>query len=175
MVAFAGWQLPIQYSGVIEEHNTVRTKVGLFDVSHMGEVSVRGGQALEFLQHVTCNNVARLVPGRAQYTGLLTPDGCFVDDLLIYQLGADDYLLVINAANTVKDVGWLERHAAEFDVHLSNDSARWCQLALQGPLAEAVLSPLGELELESIRYYGFVRTAIVGTGSLRSDWAPGTP
>jgi len=167
-VAFAGWHLPIQYRGVIEEHNTVRTKVGLFDVSHMGEVSVRGSQALEFLQQVTCNNVARLVPGRAHYTGLLTPEGCFVDDLLIYQLNADDYLLVINAANTAKDLEWLERHASDFDVRLSNDSAKWCQLALQGPHAEAVLSSLSGLDLTAIRYYGFMRAEVEGADCIVS-------
>ena len=167
-MAFAGWHLPIQYRGVIEEHNTVRTKVGLFDVSHMGEVSVRGSQALEFLQQVTCNNVARLVPGRAHYTGLLTPEGCFVDDLLIYQLNADDYLLVINAANTAKDLEWLERHAPDFDVRLSNDSARWCQLALQGPHAEAVLSSLSGLDLTAIRYYGFMRAEVEGADCIVS-------
>lgn len=168
LVDFAGWRLPIQYRGVIEEHNTVRTKVGLFDVSHMGEASVRGPQALEFLQQVTCNNVARLVPGRAHYSGLMTPDGCFVDDLLIYQLDADDYLLVINAANTPKDLAWLERHATDFDVRLSNDSAAWCQLALQGPLAETVLASLTELDLPAIHYYGFARTVLQGADCIVS-------
>lgn len=168
LVDFAGWRLPIQYRGVIEEHNTVRTKVGLFDVSHMGEASVRGSQALEFLQQVTCNNVARLVPGRAHYSGLMTPDGCFVDDLLVYQLDADDYLLVINAANTPKDLAWLERYATEFDVRLSNDSAAWCQLALQGPLAETVLASLTELDLPAIHYYGFARTVLQGADCIVS-------
>ena len=168
LVDFAGWRLPIQYRGVIEEHMTVRTRVGLFDVSHMGEVSVRGSQALDFLQHVTCNNVARLVPGRVHYSGLMTPEGCFVDDLLVYQLDADDYLLVINAANTSKDVAWLERHASEFDVRVSNDSSDWCQLALQGPQAETVLASLTELDLASIRYYGFERTALLGADCIVS-------
>jgi len=168
LVDFAGWRLPIQYRGVIEEHNTVRTKVGLFDVSHMGEVSVRGSQALDFLQHVTCNNVARLSPGRAHYSGLMTPEGCFVDDLLVYQLGDDDYLLVINAANSAKDVAWLDRHASEFDVQVSDDSARWCQLALQGPQAETVLASLIDLDLPSIRYYGFERTLLCGADCIVS-------
>jgi aminomethyltransferase len=168
LVDFAGWRLPIQYRGVIEEHNAVRTKVGLFDVSHMGEVSVRGAQALDFLQHVTCNNVARLAPGRAHYSGLMTPEGCFVDDLLVYQLDEEDYLLVINAANTAKDVAWLVRHASEFDVRVSDDSARWCQLALQGPLAETVLASLTDLDLAAIRYYGFERTALQGADSIVS-------
>jgi aminomethyltransferase len=168
LVDFAGWRLPIQYRGVIEEHNTVRTKVGLFDVSHMGEVSVRGPQALDFLQHVTCNNVARLTPGRAHYSGLMTPQGCFVDDLLVYQLDDDDYLLVVNAANRDKDVAWLVRHASEFDVQVSDDSARWCQLALQGPHAEAVLASLTDLDLSSIRYYGCERTLLRGADCIVS-------
>jgi aminomethyltransferase len=90
MVDFAGWHLPVQYSGVMEEHRAVRSKAGLFDVSHMGEVTVRGPQALDYLQHVTCNDVSRLAPGRAQYTALTTPEGGFVDDLLIYMLGEQD-------------------------------------------------------------------------------------
>ena len=99
IVAFAGWELPIQYSGVLDEHNAVRTRAGLVDVSHMGELRVRGRQALDYLQRVTCNDVARLKVGRVQYNGLTTRKGGFVDDLLVYKLGDEDYLLVVNAAN----------------------------------------------------------------------------
>src|SRR5687767_6578546 len=107
MVDFGGWELPVQYSGILDEHEAVRTKVGIFDVSHMGEVTVKGPQALELLQHATCNDVSKLEDGRAQYNGLLYPTGGFVDDILIYRLGKDDYFVVVNASNTDADYEWL--------------------------------------------------------------------
>ncbi|HXV76430.1 MAG TPA: glycine cleavage system aminomethyltransferase GcvT [Candidatus Polarisedimenticolaceae bacterium] len=162
MVAFAGWQMPVQYRGVIEEHTAVRTRVGLFDVSHMGEVRVRGRQALDCLQHLTCNDVARLRPGRAQYTALTTVDGCFVDDILVYRLDETDYLAVINAANATKDVDWIRQHAGAFDAEVVDESDRWCQLAVQGPAAAATVAELSAAPLEPIRYYGFVRTELAG-------------
>lgn len=168
MVGFAGWHMPVQYRGVLEEHQAVRTRAGLFDVSHMGEVAVRGPQALDFLQYLTCNHVGRLEPGRAHYTGLMTPQGGFVDDMLIYMLDNDDYLAVINAANTPKDVAWFEQHAARFDVQLQDESDAWCQLALQGPRAEEILTPLVACDLAAIRYYGFARTAVAGAGCIVS-------
>jgi aminomethyltransferase len=164
MVDFAGWRMPVQYSGVIDEHNTVRRAAGLFDVSHMGEVAVRGAQAVEYLQKLTCNNVARLKPSRAHYTALTTPGGTFVDDLLIYRLEENDFLLVINAANTAKDVAWLHEHAPGFEVTVEDVSERWAQIALQGPLAEAILQPLVEASLADIKYYGFVRRTVAGAG-----------
>ena len=103
MVPFAGWHMPVQYTGVVDEHLAVRTRAGLFDVSHMGEIAVRGPQALPFLQHLTCNDVSRLVPGRIQYNALMTPNGAFVDDLLVHRMGENDYFLVVNAANTAKE------------------------------------------------------------------------
>jgi aminomethyltransferase len=168
MVAFAGWHMPVQYAGVIDEHNTVRTKVGLFDVSHMGEVVVSGPQALDYLQRLTCNNVARIEPGRAQYTALTTPRGCFVDDMLIYRTGDDEYLNVINAANTDKDVAWFREHARGFDVEVRDESERWCQLAVQGPSAVATLAPIAETDPDGIRYYGFVRTKVAGVPCILS-------
>ena len=168
MVAFAGWHMPVQYAGVIEEHRTVRERAGLFDVSHMGEFAVRGSGALGYLQHLTCNDVSKLRPGRAQYTGLMTPQGGFVDDMLIYMRGADDYLCVINAANVPKDVAWFHEHAGRFDVVLNDESADWAQLALQGPLAERTLVPLVDAALNEIRYYGFVEAAVAGTRCIVS-------
>ena len=153
MVEFAGWSLPIQYTGVIDEHQAVRTRAGLFDVSHMGEVAVRGAQALDYLQHLTFNDVARLAPGRCHYNGLSTPGGGFVDDLLVYQLAENDYLLVINAANTAKDLAWLARHASDFDVVVEDQSGEWAQLALQGPLAGSILGPEVSENLAELRYY----------------------
>jgi len=155
MVEFAGWHMPIQYSGVVDEHLAVRTGAGLFDVSHMGELRVRGREAVAFLQYVTSNDVARLEPGRAQYTGLLTPEGGFVDDLLIYRLGPNELLLVVNAANTAKDVAWLREHARGFDVELSDESDAWAQIAFQGPRAAAILARSCALDLAAMRYYHF--------------------
>ena len=120
MVSFSGWDLPVQYTGVIDEHLAVRTRAGLFDVSHMGEVDVVGREALDFLQHVTCNDVSRLSPGRIQYSALTTPEGTFVDDLLVYKRADDDYLLVINAGNTPKDFDWLRTEAKGYDLRLED-------------------------------------------------------
>ena len=168
MVAFAGWEMPVQYTGVIDEHNAVRTGAGLFDVSHMGELRVQGSQALELLQHVTCNDVAKLKPGRAQYTGLTTPEGAFVDDLLIYMLDEGEYLLVTNAGNTPKDLAWMREHAGRFDVSVEDESDDWALLALQGPRSEAILQSLVEPRLQDVKYYRFVRTDVAGESSIVS-------
>ena len=168
MVDFAGWNLPVQFSGVIEEHTAVRSAVGLFDVSHMGELSVRGPAALAFLQHVTCNDVARLAPGRAQYTALTTREGTFVDDLLVYMLNESDYLLVVNAANTPKDLRWLGRETGSFDVSVVDVSSNWAQIAVQGPRALESVQPLAGVELGGVKYYRFVETQIEGARCIVS-------
>ena len=168
LVEFAGWEMPVQYTGVIEEHVAVRTRAGLFDVSHMGEVEVRGSESLAFLQNVTSNDVSRLTPGRIQYSALTTPEGTFVDDLLVHKLGEDDYLLVINAGNTPKDVDWLHYHAKGYDVRVEDVSAAWCQIALQGPRAEKILQPLSKAPLAGLKYYGFERTTVAGVPCLVS-------
>ena len=155
MVEFAGWDMPVQYTGVIDEHMAVRTRAGLFDVSHMGEVEVKGPESLAYLQHVTCNDVSRLAPGRIQYSAITTPEGTFVDDLLVMKMAELDYLLVINAGNTPKDVDWLHYHAKGYDVRVENVSRAWCQLALQGPKAQEILQPLTSAVLPAIKYYGF--------------------
>ena len=148
--------MPVQYSGLLHEHRAVRSAAGLFDVSHMGEALVDGAQALEFLQHTTCNNVAKIAVGQAQYTGLINEAGGFVDDLLIYRLEQQRFLLVLNAANTAKDVSWLRRHAESFEVEVSDVSEDWYQVALQGPRAQAILGQLiPQAALESIGYYRF--------------------
>jgi aminomethyltransferase len=168
MVPFSGWDMPVQYSGVIEEHLAVRTRAGIFDVSHMGEVDVSGSEALEFLQHVTCNDVSRLAPGRIQYSALTTPEGTFVDDLLVYKRGDHDYLLVINAGNTPKDFEWLRYHAKGYDLRLEDVSERWCQLALQGPRSQEILQPLTTAALAAIKYYGFVQDKVAGVSCIVS-------
>ena len=160
MVDFAGWLLPVQFSGLIEEHTAVRERAGLFDVSHMGELAVRGRDALAFLQHVTCNDVARLAAGRAQYTALTTEQGTFVDDLLIYCRGDGDYLLVVNAANTANDLAWLVRHAEPFRAELADESDAWAQLAIQGPLAAHVLRPWLADEASGLRPFRFVERTV---------------
>jgi len=168
MVSFAGWDMPVQYAGVIEEHMAVRTRAGLFDVSHMGEAEVRGAEALAYLQHVTSNDVSRLTPGRIQYSALTTPEGTFVDDLLVYKLGEDDYLLVINAGNTPKDLDWLRYHARGFDVRVEDVSDRYGQIALQGPKAQEILTPLTGAALPSMKYYAFERAEVAGVPCLVS-------
>ena len=168
MVEFAGWHLPIQFVGLIDEHLAVRERAGLFDVSHMGEAAVRGPQALEFLQWVTCNDVSRLVPGRVQYTAMTTPEGTVVDDLLIYRLAEQEFLLVINAANTPKDLAWLAEHASRFDAVVEDQSDRWAQLALQGPHAERVLQPFVERPLDTLRPFWFYRVDVDSVPSIVS-------
>ena len=168
MVDFAGWEMPVQYTGVLEEHQAVRTRAGLFDVSHMGEVAVSGAQALPFLQHVTSNDVAKLVPGRIQYSALMTEAGTFVDDLLVYRLEERAFLVVVNAGNAAKDLAVLRGAAKPFDVAVEDHSARYALLALQGPRALAVMSGLAAADLRDLRYYGFTRTEVDGVPCLVS-------
>lgn len=153
MIEFFGWEMPVEYAGLIEEHMAVRTKAGLFDVSHMGEISIQGPQSLEFVQYMTPNNAARLVPGKAQYSALTTPEGTFVDDLLVYCLDKDDYLMVVNAANSDKDFAWVVDHQKDFDVHVTNRSDDYTQLALQGPRALDILHPLIDLNLPEMKSF----------------------
>jgi aminomethyltransferase len=160
LVEFAGWELPVQYTGVIDEHQAVRTRAGLFDVSHMGQVLVRGAGARDFLQRVTCNDLAGIEPGRAQYNALTTPAGTFVDDLLIYVLDAEEYMLVVNASNAAKDVAWLDTQARGFDGTVEDVSHAWALLSLQGPRAAASLAPLVSSALLELRYYRFARAAV---------------
>jgi aminomethyltransferase len=161
IVEFGGWLLPVQYDSILAEHRAVREKAGLFDVSHMGEVTVKGPEALAFLQKVVTNDVAKIADGQVQYTPMCYPDGGTVDDLLIYRYGPDDYLLVINAANIAKDWGWLQENGGEFDVALDNVSAATAELALQGPLAAAILAKLTDAPLGTFGYYRFLPAAEV--------------
>jgi aminomethyltransferase len=168
MVDFGGWELPVQFSGILDEHAAVREKVGLFDVSHMGEITVRGPQALDFLQRTTCNDVSKLEDGRCQYNGLLYPTGGFVDDILIYRNAADDYLVVVNASNSDKDFEWMRDCAGEFEVNVENVSEHFAQLAIQGPRAEAVLARLTDADLPAIKYYRFTRGKVDGIDAIIS-------
>ena len=167
MVDFGGWELPVQYSGILEEHEAVRTDAGIFDVSHMGEVTVKGPQALELLQKTTCNDVAKLEDGRIHYNALLYPNAGFVDDILIYRVAADDYFVVVNASNTEKDFNWLVQSAKGMDVDVRNESAQWAQLAIQGPRAEQLLRPMTDADL-GMKYYRFAKASVDGIPSIVS-------
>jgi aminomethyltransferase len=167
LVDFAGWELPVQFSSVIEEHLAVRSRAGLFDVSHMGEIEIRGRAALDLVQMVTCNDAARLGPGQAQYTVLTTEKGTFVDDILVYRRGDREFLLVVNASNTDKDFAWIAAQARG-DVEVVNASARWAQLALQGPKAETILQGLLPAPLAGLRPFRFIETEVHGTRSIVS-------
>ena len=154
MVEFAGWEMPVFYTGIIEEHNAVRTKVGLFDVSHMGEIEVRGKDSLPLLQKLTPNDVSQLVPGKIQYSALLYPEGTFVDDLLVYCISETHYLLCVNAINTEKDYHWIADHL-EGEAVAEERTFSYTQLALQGRKAIDVLQPITDIDLSRIRYYQF--------------------
>src|SRR5262245_51461159 len=164
LVDFAGWELPVQFSSVLQEHQAVRTAAGLFDVSHMGEVEIRGKEALDLVQKVTCNDASRLRPGRAQYTALTTERGTFVDDIIVYRRGDDDFLLVVNASNTAKDFAWIASHA-HGQVEVIDASARYAQLALQGPRAEAILQALSAVPIDPLRPFQFVESEENGARS----------
>jgi len=168
MVEFGGWDMAVQFSSILEEHQAVRERAGLFDVSHMGEIEIRGPQALELLQKITCNDVSKLSDGRIQYSAFLYPNAGFVDDVLVYRNAADDYLVVVNASNTDKDFAWVAEQANGFDVETKNASGDYAQIALQGPKAEAILQPLTDVDLASMRYYRFGRGKVDGHPSIVS-------
>ncbi len=167
MVDFGGWEMPVEYpgpgGGLIAEHMAVRTGVGLFDVSHMGEIQFRGQGSLDAVQRITMNDVAKLADGQAQYSALLTPEGTFVDDILVHRLGPNDFLLVVNAGTTDKDFAWIRRQAAGMHgIHVSNYSSYYSQLALQGPRALDTLAKLTKADLAAIKNYWFTWGTVAG-------------
>jgi aminomethyltransferase len=167
MIDFGGWDMPVQYpAGTIEEHMAVRTAVGIFDVSHMGEIEIRGPQALEFVQHLTTNDASKLDDGQAQYSGLTYPEGTFVDDILVHRFAPDHYFLCVNASNTDKDFDWINSHALGYDAEATNVSADYTQLAVQGPKALETLQPLTGVPLSAIKYYWFARGDIDGVPAI---------
>ncbi|MBI4483948.1 MAG: glycine cleavage system aminomethyltransferase GcvT [Acidobacteria bacterium] len=167
MVNFAGWDMPVEYSSVLEEHRRVRQAVGLFDVSHMGKIEIRGPGAVDLVQNVTCNDAFRLSVGQIQYSALTYPEGTFVDDVTVHRLAEDHFLLVVNAANTDKDYQWISQEN-KFSARVENRSSAYAQFALQGPLAQAVLQKLAEWDLSQMKYYRFVRTGVKGLPTLVS-------
>ena len=164
-VPFGGWEMPLQYSGIVEEHIAVRTRAGLFDVSHMGQIEVRGREALRLVQHVTCNDAARLTIGQAQYSGLMYPQGTLADDLLVHKLADDHFLLVVNAANQERDFDWIRKQNC-FGADTRNVSAQYSQLAIQGPEAASILQKLTDANLGAIGYYRFACGAVDGAECL---------
>ena len=171
MVPFGGWEMPVQYAGVIEEHQAVRERAGLFDVSHMGEIEVRGAEALALVQRLTTNDASRLVDGQVQYSALCYPDGGVVDDVTLYRSSATHFLFCVNASNTDKDFAWMQQVHVESGIAgatLTNRSAEYAQLALQGPRAAAILARLTNTPLGSIRYYHFGRGEVAGVPALIS-------
>ncbi|MBC2163295.1 glycine cleavage system aminomethyltransferase GcvT [Listeria booriae] len=167
-IDFGGWDLPVQFQGIKAEHEAVRTNAGLFDVSHMGEVTVKGAGSLDFLQKMLSNDISKLKPGKAQYNIMCYETGGVVDDLVVYMIAENDYLLVVNAANTDKDYEWLAEHATD-DVNVQNVSLEYGQLALQGPNAEAVLAKLTDADLGALGFFGFVdNVEVAGVRALVS-------
>jgi aminomethyltransferase len=167
MVPYAGFEMPIQYPGGIQsEHRKVREVAGLFDVSHMGEFHVSGKDALPFLQRLTVNDVSRLTVGQAQYSALCKEDGTVLDDLLIYRLTDEEYLVVVNASNREKDLAWILSHLSGSDVTVEDRSDATALLALQGPRAQEVLAPLVEIDLDRIGYYHIAPGTVAGVPAL---------
>ncbi len=163
MVSFGGWDMPVQYTGVIEEHLAVRSAAGLFDVSHMGEILVEGPEALALVQHLTTNDASKLVDGQVQYSALCRPDGGTVDDVTVYRFGPERFMFCVNAANTDKDFAWMEQVKAGgklANVELRNASHDFAQIALQGPTAQGILARLCDSDLDTLGYYRFLEGAV---------------
>ena len=166
MVDFGGWDMPVQYSGVIAEHLATREHSGLFDVSHMGEIYVEGEDAIEFVNRVTTNDVTKLVDGQAHYSALTREDGTVVDDLLVYRFFHDKLLLVVNAGTTEKDWDWINSQLNDESLTLTNASADYCQIAVQGPDAPGILQKLTDVKLDDIKYYHFTVGEVDGVHSV---------
>lgn len=162
MVAFAGWQMPVQYTGHVQEHMAVREAAGLFDVSHMGEIEIRGADALALVQHVTTNDASKLEDNQVQYSILTSTDGGVLDDLLVYRINSEYFLLVVNAGTADSDFKWIETHAGTLNVEVHNTSDGFALLALQGPRAEQVLQELTDHMLDRIPYYWSQRVLVDG-------------
>ena len=165
MIDFGGWDMPVSYSGIIAEHRAVRTAVGLFDVSHMGEIEVDGPQAVDLIDSICSNRAASLRDGQAQYSGLLNPRGGFVDDVLVHRIARDRYFMCVNASNQERDHDWL-RENNSFDAEVTFASGRYDQLAIQGPRALEVASRLTRMDLGSMRYYWFAHGEFAGVPAM---------
>ena len=169
MVDFNGWDMPVEYpssGGIIAEHNAVRTGVGIFDVSHMGDIRLVGPQALDAVQHISMNDASRLAVGQAQYSALLYPQGTFVDDVIVHRLGEQDYLLVINAGTREKDFNWVWQNTKQFDCKVSNLSDDFTQIAIQGPKGVKLLQKLTDVDLSAVKFYWFTHSTVCGLKNI---------
>ena len=177
MVPYAGWDMPVEYAGITSEHMAVRKRAGLFDVSHMGEIEIAGKNALAAVQRIACSDPSRLSVGQAQYSGLLTPEGTFLDDMIVYRIGPSHFLLVVNAANTAKDFAWISEQVKSVgDAAAIDSSSRYALIALSGPASRDVLQPLTGVELSGIEPFWFThgevanaRATIARTGYTGED------
>ena len=169
MVEFNGWEMPVEYpsvGGIIAEHNAVRTGVGIFDVSHMGDIRLAGPEALAAVQHISMNDALRLAFGQAQYSALLYPQGTFVDDVIVHRVGQDEYLLVINAGTREKDFSWVRDHTCDFDCRVENLSDDFTQIAIQGPKAVDLLQKLTDADLSTVKFYWVTRGSVAGLKNI---------
>ena len=165
MVDFSGWDMPVEYpryGGLMKEHLAVRTGVGMFDVSHMGDIRIHGPQALDAVQHITMNDASKLELGQCQYSAMLYPEGTFVDDVIVHRLGSNDYLLVINAGTREKDVGWVVDNTRQFDCVVEHLSDAYTQIAIQGPKGAATLQKLADADLSQVKFYWFTHGTVCG-------------
>jgi aminomethyltransferase len=162
MVDFNGWDMPVEYSGIIAEHMAVRTAAGVFDVSHMGDIRVAGREALSAIQHISMNDASRLAIGQAQYSAMLYPQATFVDDIIVHRLGEDEYLIVINAGTREKDFDWVRDNTRQFDCVVENLSDDFTQIAIQGPRGVDVLQKLTEADLSTVKFYWVTRGTVCG-------------
>ncbi|MEK6336445.1 MAG: glycine cleavage system aminomethyltransferase GcvT [Acidobacteriota bacterium] len=169
MVEFGGWDMPVQYpAGTVSEHLRTRTHAGLFDVSHMGEIDVRGPDAISFVNRLVSNDATKLTDGQAQYSALTTPEGTVIDDLLVYRFAEDHLLLVVNAGTTEKDWDWISSHHGTENVQLRNASAEYCQIAIQGPDALSILQQITTVPLDEIKYYHFTQDKVDNVAAIIS-------
>ena len=169
LVEFAGYEMPIQYpKGIIHEHKLVRNKVGVFDVTHMGEFEISGKDALQFIQKIAINDASKLTPGKVQYSAMCFEDGGIVDDLLVYQLKDNEYMFVVNASNIDKDYNWCQKNSAGLDVEIKNCSDDYHLLAIQGPESINTIQPLTDVNLSDIKYYNFQFGTLAGVDMILS-------
>ena len=168
LIDFGGFEMPVQYSGILKEHEAVRTAAGIFDVSHMGEFFVSGDAAFDLIQYATLNDVAKLVPGKIQYSAMCYDDGGIVDDLLVYQMDVNRYMLVVNASNKDKDLEWLQYLNARFGAHIDDVSQSMCLLAVQGPETDRILQTLTDTILSDISFYTFKTGKLAGVPMIIS-------
>src|SRR5437868_14446967 len=169
MIEFNGWDMPVEYpsaGGIMAEHNSVRTGVGIFDVSHMGDIRLSGPEALNAVQHISMNDAARLAIGQAHYSALLYPEGTFVDDVIVHRLGENDYLLVINAGTREKNFNWVRENARQFNCKIEHLSDDFTQIAIQGPKGVNLLQTLTDADLSAVKCYWLTRGTVCGLKNI---------